>query len=615
MKKQIKSIFYPLIVIFLFNLAFLSRAQQINQASLNMLRQSANIFERSGDYKKAADWYIEMCHRAPDNLAAYMGAKRNLLRIPDYDRLEQLILFLKTKRSDIRFDVDLALIDYKRGHVKRAKKKWTEILNTYKGTNQAYAFVGQAYMETGLYDQAVKVYKRARQEFENPTLYIFNLAAVYKAQGKIKELINEYLNYIQENPQQINYIQSQIEQIVKTKEQVEETLDHLKDELDQRPGIDWAIHLFMADVATLSRQYDISYKHYLSFETKVAETEVKKFIREYEPGQYLYSFAQTALQDGHIQPAQKAFETVIQEFPKSTSAARSQLGLAQVYESYGDYERTLNHLNSYAKNNRQSTQAIVAMMRVGDIYLHKLYNIEMARQAFQYVVEYYPDTNYSLEAQFKLCDCAIATNDFATAEDYLTKVRQQSTEKQKYALQSLYRLAQLEFYRQRPRKALGYLNEFFKAENTGIEELENDALELSMLLTSNINDSTSLAVYGKATLLHEQQKYEKSASLVRDFLNEVPGTPLRDRMLLLLAQNHLKVQDYDQAVNDSKAVYENEESLYRDKAAITIAGIYEQELNNIEMARNFYEKILVEFPNSIYVEQARERLRDLEDKG
>ena len=613
MKKQIKTTFYPLLLICLFSLGF-SIAQQANETTLKTLKQSANIFERTGNYKQAADWYIEMCRREPKNLAAYMGAKRNLLRIPNYDKLEQLIIFLKTKRSDIRYEVDLALIDYKRGNVKRAKKRWSEILDKHKGTHQAYAFVGQAYIETGLYDDAIDVYKRARKAFENPNLYIFNLANIYRTQGKIKELIDEYLNYIQENPQQIYYIQSQIEQSVKTKEHVKEILVHLKDELNQRTEIDWAIHLILADVATLSRLYDIGYNHYISFETKVADTEAKKYLREYNPGQYLYSFARTALQDGQVQIAQKAFETIIEKFPNSNSTARSQLGLAQVYESHGNYERSLDHLNHYAKNNPQSRQAIVAMMRVGDIYLHNLYNVDMARQAFQYVVDYYPDTNYSLQARFKLSECALATNDFAKAEKYLKKVAQQSTEKQKFALQSLYRLAQLEFYRQRPKKALSYLNDFFKSKKN-MEELENDALELSMLLTSNINDSTSLAVYGKASLLHEQQQYDKSAELMQDFLSEVPGTPLRDKMLLLLSQNHRQMQNYDQAVNDSKAVYENDESLYRDKAAITIAVIYEKELNNIEMAKSFYEKVLVEFPNSIYVEQARERLRDLENKG
>jgi hypothetical protein len=48
-----------------------------------------------------------------------------------------------------------------------------------------------------------------------------------------------------------------------------------------------------------------------------------------------------------------------------------------------------------------------------------------------------------------------------------------------------------------------------------------------------------------------------------------------------------------------------------DDALFEMASIYEKQLNENQLAMDFYQRLLVDFPGSIYVAESRKRFRQL----
>ena len=144
--------------------------------------------------------------------------------------------------------------------------------------------------------------------------------------------------------------------------------------------------------------------------------------------------------------------------------------------------------------------------------------------------------------------------------------------------------------------------------------LENDALELMITLQENSHDSTSLAVLGRARLLTFQRKYNEAISEIEKYLQSAPNVLLRSELRMQLVDEYRAVGMYDKALSVLLAIYEDQDSLYRDAALIKAGEMLEFDLADAPAALQKYETLLTEFPNSVYLEQARNRIQSLREK-
>ena len=54
--------------------------------------------------------------------------------------------------------------------------------------------------------------------------------------------------------------------------------------------------------------------------------------------------------------------------------------------------------------------------------------------------------------------------------------------------------------------------------------------------------------------------------------------------------------------------------IYEDKALYLLGNIYESELSDFPKAIETFEKLLANYPNSLYLDEAREKIIDLQNK-
>jgi TolA-binding protein len=145
--------------------------------------------------------------------------------------------------------------------------------------------------------------------------------------------------------------------------------------------------------------------------------------------------------------------------------------------------------------------------------------------------------------------------------------------------------------------------------------IANDALELNLLISNNIvNDSIqdALRVYAKAELLAFQNKKHQAIDTLNNVLLNYKGHIIEDDALFKQAELFIDLKNYDQAENNYLKIIQNYPgSILIDGTYFQLAELYGNNLNKPEKAKEMYQKIIFDFPSSIYLVDARKKYRIL----
>lgn len=145
--------------------------------------------------------------------------------------------------------------------------------------------------------------------------------------------------------------------------------------------------------------------------------------------------------------------------------------------------------------------------------------------------------------------------------------------------------------------------------------IANDAMNLSILIETNqMKDSTDVALkdFSHAELLSYQNKTQEAIDALTDITHNYPKHVILDDVLFKQAQLYEDMKLYDQAISIYKKILlYNQDDIYYDDATYHIARLYDEHLFDPEKAKDYYEKIIINYPSSIYLIQSRKRFRSL----
>lgn len=143
----------------------------------------------------------------------------------------------------------------------------------------------------------------------------------------------------------------------------------------------------------------------------------------------------------------------------------------------------------------------------------------------------------------------------------------------------------------------------------------NDAMELSLLIGNNLNLDTTdipLTMFARADLLFFQNK-NKEAMVVLDGLAQMyPHHSLVDDILFRKAKIEIGQQDFAAAAQHlEQIINEFSYELLGDDAHFMLAELYNFNLGQQEKAKDLYKTILTRYPGSVFIEESREKYRQL----
>ena len=142
----------------------------------------------------------------------------------------------------------------------------------------------------------------------------------------------------------------------------------------------------------------------------------------------------------------------------------------------------------------------------------------------------------------------------------------------------------------------------------------NNALELSLLLNTSKNDSSNLAIFSSGELLAAQKKYALAEEKYKVVIKDKQPFMLQNLAELRYAEMELALNKTDSAIVYLKKIAnEGEKNIYADKALYLAGKIYQYGLNDNKKAIEIYEEILANFPNSLYLDKARDQINKLQE--
>jgi len=616
-KRQVTNRYCRSIIAFLFLVAAAMGLAQTPQQNAARLRL-AQDFERMGQFDRAADIYAALFNADPRNGGYYYGFKRALLQLRRYDELVAVINRRLEFIDDINARVDLADVDFKRGQTAKAHAAWQELLQRYSHAG-TYGLVANALVENRAYDEALQVYLQGRQQLRNPALFMLELANLYALRLNYSAAVSEYVRYLEANPRQFPFVQSKVNEMARDDDKNLETVTKAIEQALLQSSQPQSLHRLLAGLFMQGKKYDRALQAYQTLE-RLSSAADKANV-----GSEVFNYAEQARNAGAFSFAEQGYLIIVREMANSPYWQPAQFGLGQSLQAQGKYAEAQTAFATVVEKaaSGRSPWALRGLLAQGEILADHLHDVRGAIAIYMQIYERFAQFggNERLEALFRLGDCHLALGDIRQATGWYEKVRQLGRNNQLLTDKVNYREARLAFFQGSFSAAKNLLESIAQArpdENAReTESMVNDALELLLLLDANMADSAgALLSYAQAEYATVQNKQPAAIDTLESLLKRFPQATISPQALFDLGDLYAGQQKFDAAIERlRKILSQYSESVVGDRALFRLAEIHETGLRDTRKAQSLYEQLLKDYPQSLYLEEARRRTRELAERN
>lgn len=614
--KRYCSIIVTTMVLFLWPL--LSTGQQ----SADQLKTARALFDKK-EYAKAEGVYKMLYEQQGDAILAndvYNEYLNVLLAQQKHKEAEELIKQQIKRSNSISYSVSspLYLIDlgklYKTtGRQKKAEEQFEEALKYINGDDVMIQQMGNALTNSGNEYYAIKVYERAQIVLQQPMMYNGVLAKLYNKTGQTEKAIVAVLSTDQNFPQrgESTTESTLLEILGKDPEKIRLAQKTIIRQINKQPDNFYYPSLLIW-LFSLQDDWDQAFVQVQALER-----------RSNDKGKMFMDFAASALKQGKYDQALKAYDGVItygsnnarymqaREARLSTLLERIQnspsFSSSEVAALEGEYEQFLKDFPTYSQGRIINDYALLEAQYAQ----HVKKAIALLKTAIES-----PGANrhFAGNSKLQLGDYYIIDNQVWEAALVYSQVDKTFRE-DALGEEARLRNAKLSYYRGDFEAAQGQLS-VLKAATS--ELIANDALYLSVLITENIppdSNMVPLERFAYADLLLFQNRTAEATSLLDSIATAFPKHPLNDDILMLHASIAQRQRDDEKAVGYLKKVIElYGKDVLADDATYRIAQIYARQTGRKEEALKFYEQLIIDYPGSTYVHQARQAIRELQSQ-
>jgi tetratricopeptide (TPR) repeat protein len=574
--------------------------------------QLANQYYQNKQYDKAIVYYEKIFPKkpTPDNYHNYLDC---LIQTKDYKTAEKVIKKeLKQEPDNSIVYVDQGMLYKLEGDDKQTKDAFTKAVNKLPADRDKVLNLGKAFMDAKEYDYALATYKQGKSLLGDSYPFVSEIGDVYKAQGNTAAMTDSYLETLAVSPNFIQYVQDALQLSVGNyADEGQNTI--IKTELlkyiQRYPEKDVYSELLIWMLVQLKDYQD-------------ALVQVKALDRrKSEDGGRVMNFATTCVTAGAYDPAIQAYQYVLDRGPKSYyygQAKMSQLNVMyQKLTNGGAYTKeelvTLENKFKEALNELTKTDASISLMQqLADLEGFYLHHDSTAIAIMQEAVGM-PGISTETQARcrIELADLLLTDGQTWEASLLYSKVEQDFKE-EPIGDEAKFKNATIYYYTGNFKWAQAELNILRSATN---KLIANDAMALSLVVSDNTQDSAmepALLLFAHVQLL-DFENYEDSVSILLDSVYNISGTTtLKEEVLLMRASLAEKKGDYQKALG----FYDDEQKTYpdgmlADKALYLSAKLEDNKLHDQKKAVELYKQFILKYPGSFYIQDTRDRYRQL----
>ncbi|WP_111707304.1 tetratricopeptide repeat protein [Lutibacter citreus] len=573
--------------------------------SLQIKAQDASLaylYFRNGEYEKAASLYKTLHEKNPINTSYLNYLVDCYQQTEDFNKVKSL---LNTQLSKIPNQhylwVELGY-NYQLQHKQdSAEVYYKKAINSIeKSSNQGY-LIGRTFQGNYLLDYALTSYQKA-MELNPSANYNLQIASIYGEKADLENMFKTYLNLVESNPNYLSSAKIYISKYI-TDDPENESNKHLKKLLIQRmqnnPQNSWnqlLSWLFM-------QQKDYG---------KALIQEKALFKRNPTNLKSIIDLGSIAFENKQYIISKNCFTYVLENTTTKEEQITSKLYLLQsdleLNAPITEIENQFNQIfNEYGKN----INTLNIQLKFAEFLAFKKNHPSEAITVLKKALKLPLNEFQQGQTKTKLADIYLLTNKFSTALILYTQV-QNKLKNHEIGQSARFKIAQTSYFKGDFEWAQSQLKVL---KNSTSQLISNDALDLNLLITDNaFKDSLKVALkkYAYADLLSYQNKNRQAIDSLNIVLNNFKGHPIEDEALFKQAQLFEKTNDFDKAIlNYLKIIALNKDDILADDATFNLAELYLNKMNDIENAKNYYKKIVFEYPSSIYLVDARKKYRKL----
>ena len=581
----------------LFILSFLFFAELSAQE-----QQLAYRYYRSGEYEIAASIY-ETLHKENPNNTSYSNYLIKCYQ--GMEKFDKALAFIEAQLD--RFPSQRHLLveigyNYQLQHdFEQAEVYYKRVLQPENLSNSTSYLIGKTFQDNHLLDYAIIAFEKA-MELNPRANFNFQLAFIYGEKGDLENMFKSYLDLIDRNEKYLPTVQNYMGQFISDDSQNASNL-LLKQSLLKRsqnqPKDVWNI--------LLSWMY-VQQKDYLK--AFIQEKALHK--RNPESLDRMITLGETTFDNEDFHIANQVFDYILKHTENIDFELAAKLYKLEINRNT-DVSKDLIQEQFEALFNEYGYST--ATLRIQSIYAEFLaFDLNKTKEA---IVLLEKTLEYNLtdfeEGLIKtvLGDIYVYEGKFSTALIYYTQV-QKKLKNNELGQEARYKIAQTSYYKGDFDWAQTQLNVLKKSTS---QLIANDALDLNLLITDNATrDSTKVALtqYAKAELLAFQNKNQEALKILEVIIAEFKDHSIADEALFKQAELFEKEKEYPKAEQAYLALIAlNAQDILADDAHYKLGVLYQEQMENQEKAQEYFEKIIYNYPSSIYLVDARKKYRAL----
>ena len=604
---------------------------QTRSLSRNAL-QEAFLIERRGNSEDARKIYEAILQSDPTNRRAYQQLKNILRRQKDYAATLQLLqTWLANVPGDLSAQIEVGEIYYLSQKEDLARKAWKGLEEQPGSGERVYRLLAQTYSRLGLTDDLESLVQRGRERFHKAAFMAAEMGNYYYLRRTYDRALEEYLLLLLFQPQQKQFVQNRLllmsdeeesqslieQQLLENLHKQERTFRELLSAFYFKTGQyrkaliqnrqlgftsrnDQQRWLRFANNLRLEGQFDLAieaYQDLLSQPLKQSQM----------VGKALLGLAKT-YEDQIVLPADES--PLVAFYPGNVFFESPFLGSANISKT--SLETTFVLYDSILTRFPRTSFSPQAHFRLGEILFRVNQDFDGARRSFLAALAAEPGPRLREQINLRLGDLYIARGDLQLARTYFTN---SAPPGDAHLTPFVMKTILVELLSGDVPTAQALIDSLVKVSPSD-DLFINDLLELQDFLVTYYRpdqpeDSTAFQMFMRAELLLRQAKVTEAAAVLAFIREQIPQAAIIP--LVTFREATLRLSRYQlELAGQLAGTLLN--TPWADQGLVLLGEITERQGEDQQKARDYYHRLLKEYPNSMLAEPVRLHLRELNAK-
>jgi len=572
--------------------------------------QLANEYHLIGELEKAINIYSDLAKDSKNIPLIHSNYFNLLTNAEEYKEAEKYIKNnIKKFKGNVYYQVDYGILLLAQGNDLEANQQFTTIIKDIKQDQYRLRIIAQYLVQKQLREWALTAYLDGRKANDNPGAYSLELANIYRLLNKKDKMVEEYLNYVNQNPENITYVQNILQNLLGEPQDLVSLENSLIGKVQKFPNE----NIYSELLIWVNLQQKNFYGAFIQARAVDKRSKVQ--------GTGVLEIGMIALKNNAYKEAIEIFSYVIKNHPKSINYSIARRLVIQAREGMvkhtfpiDDLEirKLITEYDNLISELGVNSNTVGAMRNKALLHAFYLDEKDWAINILNRIIAM-PRINVGIKAKSKLDlgDIYILTGEPWESTLLYSQVEKTNKE-QPIGYEAKLKNAKLSYFNGDFELAKAHLDVLREATT---REISNDAIDLSLLIHDNTFLDSKDAImrqYAYIELLLFQNKKNEALDSLDQMLRNYPSHSLVDEIHFLSAKINRQIGSFETAIQNLEKINENfAEDILGDDALFIMAQIYENDLKMKDKAQEIYQDFLTRYPGSVFIAQARKQFRTL----